>query len=141
MISLYNNYSIYLNILVNILTIIVILYCIYKIITEYQNEKQFSQKNITSYSDLEQINNKYQNTKLYNIFHNLSDDDKEYLYHIINAERLKYKEKKPKITKKINLLKSQLIYNMIITLLIKQKFSAVIDSFKHNTLLTFFNAI
>jgi len=135
------DYAHYLNIFLNILTVIIIMYFIYKIITEYKKEKEFNNKNITSYSDLDIINEEYKDTQLCKFFTSLSEKEQEYLYHIMNAQRIKYKEDNPKITKKFNSIKSQLIYNMIITLLIKQKLGAVLDSLKHNTLFAFFNTV
>lgn len=130
-------YSKYLNILLNIFTVLIIIYFIYKIIIEYQKEKEFNDNNITSYSDLDLINEQYKDTKLCQFFTSLTEREQEYLYHIMNAQRIKYKENHPQIAKKMNSIKSQLFYNMIITLLIKQKLGAVVDSLKHNTLFAF----
>ena len=71
------------------------------------------------------------------MYNNLSEKDKEFLYHIINGNLIKYKEEKPKLKKNINNVKNQLFINMLITFLIKQKVGAAFDSLKHNTLLTF----
>jgi hypothetical protein len=104
-----------------------------------RSDDEFNSSNITSYSDLEEFNKQYQDTELCQLFTSLTDRDKEYLYHVINANRLKYKDEKPKVSKQINSLKSQLFYNMIITLIIKKKLGNSIDSIKHNTLLNFVN--
>ena len=133
-----NDYS-YLDIFVNIITVFIIVYYIYKFIKEMQTENDFNQKNITSYSDLDDFNTMYQDTELCKQFTSLNDREKEYFYHIVNAQRIKYKNEQPKISKQLNNIKTQLIYNVIITLLIKQKLGAAVDSMKHNTLLNFMN--
>ena len=129
----------YIDRFVNIITVCIIIYYIYHFIKEIQTENKFNSSNITSYSDLEEFNKQYQDTEFCKTFTSLTDRDKEYLYHVINANRLKYKDEKPKVSKQINSVKSQLFYNMIITLIIKQKLGAVVDSMKHNTLLNFVN--
>jgi len=141
MLGIIINYSNYINIFLNILTVCIIIYFIYQIIIEYQQEKEFTNNNITTYSDLDIINEQYKDSQLCQLFKTLSEKDQEYLYHIMNAQRIKYKEEKPKATKKVNNIKSQLFYNMIITLLIKQKMGAVFDSLKHNTLFTFMSSL
>jgi hypothetical protein len=125
------------NYFLNALTVFVIIYFIYQYYYEYQAEKEFNANNVTSYNDIEEFNKQYEDTKLCKMFSNLTDRDKEYLYHVINAQRVKYKSDNPKITKKINSFKSQLFYNMLITLLIKQKMGAAFDSIRHNALLNF----
>lgn len=141
MLGIIINYSNYINIFLNILTVCIIIYFIYQIIIEYQQEKEFTNNNITTYSDLDIINEQYKDSQLCQLFKTLSEKDQEYLYHIMNAQRIKYKEEKPKATKKVNNIKSQLFYNMIITLLIKQKMGAVFDSLKHNTLFAFMSSL
>jgi hypothetical protein len=125
------------NYFLNALTVFVIIYFIYQYYYEYQAEKEFNTNNVTSYDDIEEFNKQYEDTKVCKMFSNLTDRDKEYLYHVINAQRVKYKSDNPKITKKINSFKSQLFYNMLITLLIKQKMGAAFDSIRHNALLNF----
>lgn len=129
----------YLNTFINIITIGIIIYYIYIFIKGMRLDKEFDEHNITSYSNLEYYNEEYKDTQICQLFTSLSERDKEYLYHLINAHRLKYKGEKPKVTKKVNNVKSQLFYNMLITFLVKQKTGAVIDSLKYNTLLNFVN--
>lgn len=130
------NYKNLLNTFINIIALLILLYLLYDLYIDYKQNKDFQDNNITSYNDLEYLNDKYQNCELYNLHNKLSDLDKEYLYHLINAYKLKYKEDKPKLTKKTNILKSQIFYNMLITLLLKGKLSSAADTFKHNALLT-----
>lgn len=125
------------NYFLNALTVFVIIYFIYQYYYEYQAEKEFNANNVTSYDDIEEFNKQYEDTKVCKMFSNLTDRDKEYLYHVINAQRVKYKSDNPKVTKKIKSFKSQLFYNMLITLLIKQKMGAAFDSIRHNALLNF----
>lgn len=131
--------SYYLNIIINIITVFIIIYFIYHFFTQLHLEKEFNAGNVTEPNDLDHFNEEYKDTHLCKFFTSLDDREKEYLYHVINSYRLKYKTEKPKITKQINNVRSQLFNNMIITLLIKQKFGAAFDSLKHNTLLNFIN--
>jgi len=133
-----NDYS-YIDIFINIITVFIIVYYIYKFIKEMQTENDFNQNNITSYSDLDDFNTIYQDTELCKQFTSLNDREKEYFYHIVNAQRIKYKNEQPKVSKQLNNIKTQLIYNVILTLLIKQKLGAAVDSMKYNTLLNFMN--
>lgn len=130
-----------LTIIINIVTVLIIIYFIYQFTSEYNKEKEFQQNNVTSYTDINDFINEYSDTNLCNNYINLNEREKEFLYHLTNAQRLKYKEDNPKITKQFNSLKSQLFINMIVTFLLKQKTSAVADSLKHNTLFAFFSAI
>jgi hypothetical protein len=109
------------------------------IINQYYHYKEFDQNNVTKITDFDQISKNYTDCELYNLYNNLSEKEKEFIYHIINTNRLQYKESKPKLTKNINTFKNQLFLNMFLTLLIKQKFTAAIDTFKFNTLLNFFS--
>jgi hypothetical protein len=126
-----------INIILNILTVIIILYYIYILIIQYYDYKDFDKNNITKSTDLETISENYKDCELYNLYNNLSNKDKELLYHIINTKRIEYKENKPKLNKNINNFKNQLFLNMCLTLLIKQKFNSAFDTLKHNTLLNF----
>ena len=134
-----NDHS-YLDIFINIITVFIIVYYIYTFIKEMETENDFNKKNITSYSDLDDFNTMYQDTELCKHFTSLNDREKEYFYHIVNAQRIKYKNEQPRVSKQLNNIKTQLVYNVIITLLIKQKLGAAIDSMKHNTLLNFMNS-
>lgn len=129
----------YFNIFINIFTVVIIIYFIYNFFTQLHLEKEFNAKNITEPSDLNSFNEEYKDTNLCKWYNSLDDREKEYLYHVINSHRLKYKHEQPKITKQINNVRSQLLNNMIITLLIKQKFGPAFDSLKYNALLNFIN--
>lgn len=127
--------------IINIVTVLIIVYFIYQFISEYKKEQEFQQKNVTSYKDIDDFINEYNDTNICKKYINLSDREKEFLYHLTNAQQVKYKESNPKVTKRFNSLKTQLLINMIITFLLKQKTSAVADSLKHNTLFAFFSTI
>lgn len=130
-----------LNYIINVVTILIIIYFIYQFIVEYNKEKEFQKNNVTSAKDLDDFINEYKDTNLCKRYTELTDREKEFLYHLTNAQKLKYKEDNPKLTKRFNSLKTQLIINTIIVFLLKQKTSAVADSLKHNTLFAFFSAI
>lgn len=125
----------YLNLFINIFTVCIIIYFIYTLIFEYDNYKQFDEINITKSSDLDMIGKKYQNCNMYKIYNNMSEEDKEYLYHIINYSRIKYKEDKPSYQKKFKSIKGQLFGNMLISIILKNNINAGLSSLKHNSLL------
>lgn len=125
----------YLNLFINIFTISIIIYFLYNLIYEYINYKEFDKENITKSSDLDIIEDKYKNCNLYKTYHNMSKEDKEYLYHIINYSRIKYKEDRPSYQKKIKSMKGQLFGNMLITILLKNNLNAGFNALKHNSLL------
>jgi hypothetical protein len=83
------NFSNILNILINIITIFLIIYLVYSLINDYIEYKKFDENNITKPGDIDIIGEKYKDCELYNIYNNLSNEDKEYLYHIINESRIK----------------------------------------------------
>lgn len=133
------NNSKLINIFVNIITILIILYFIYQFILDYKKEQEFHNNNVSTYTDIDNFIIQYNDSDLCKLFNRLNKKDKEFLYHLINSQRLKYKEENPKLTKRLKSLKTQLFYNMIITFLLKQKTSAMFDSLKHNTLFAFFS--
>ena len=125
----------YLNLFINICTILIIIYFLYSLIYEYLNYKDFDKDNITKTSDLDIIGEKYKNCNMYKTYNSMTKEDKEYLYHIINYSRIKYKEDKPSYQKKIKSIKGQLFGNMLITILLKNNFNAGFNTLKHNSLL------
>lgn len=130
-----------LSTIINIVTFLIIIYFMYQFFTEYKREKEFQENNITSYKDMDNFINEYQDTDICKKYINLNDKEKDFLYHLTAAHHIKYKEDNPKVTKRFNSLKTQLLINMIITFLLKQKTSAVAESLKHNTLFAFFSTI
>lgn len=126
----------YLNLFINIFTICIIIYFIYTLIYEYVNYKQFDEQNITKSTDLDIISKKYQNCNMYKLYNSMSEEDKEYLYHLINYSRIKYKEDKPSYQKKIKSMKGQLFGNMIISIILKNNINAGFSALKHNSLLS-----
>jgi len=125
----------YLNLFINIFTIGIIIYFIYTLIYEYINYKDFDKDNITKSSDLDLISEKYKNCNMYQVYNSMSEEDKEYLYHIINYSRIKYKEDRPSYQKKLKSIKGSLFGNMVISILLKNNLNAGFNSLKHNTLL------
>jgi len=124
--------------ILDLITALLIIFFIYTIIKEYYYTKKYENSAVTKYTDLEEkeIDAKYKDTKLYKIYHELTDTDKEYLCHILNAYRMKYKEDKPNYYKLIKTLKIQILYNAIITLFIKRNLTNAFDTLRHSTLLT-----
>lgn len=125
----------YLNLFINIFTIGIIIYFIYSTIYEYINYKEFDKENITKSTDLDTISKKYKNCDMYKLYNTMSEEDKEYLYHIINYSRIKYKEKKTSYQKKIKSMKGSLFGNMLISVILKNNINSGFNALKHNTLL------
>lgn len=126
----------YLNLFINIFTIGIIIYFIYTTIYEYINYKEFDKENITKSTDLDIIGEKYKNCDMYKLYNTMSEEDKEYLYHIINYSRIKYKETKPGFQKKLKSIKGSLFGNMLISIILKNNINSGFNALKHNTLLT-----
>ncbi len=126
----------YLNLFINIFTIGIIIYFIYTTIYEYINYKEFDKENITKSTDLDTIGEKYKNCDMYKLYNTMSEEDKEYLYHIINHSRIKYKENKPGFQKKLKSIKGSLFGNMLISIILKNNINSGFNALKHNTLLT-----
>jgi hypothetical protein len=126
----------YLNLFINIFTIGIIIYFIYTTIYEYINYKEFDKENVTKSTDLDIIGKKYKNCDMYKLYNTMSEEDKEYLYHIINYSRIKYKETKPEFQKKLKSIKGSLFGNMLISIILKNNINSGFNALKHNTLLT-----
>ncbi len=135
-------FSLILNIInqiINIFVILFLIYSFYNLYIEHKNYKQFDKDNITKSTDIDTIGEQYNDCQLYKLYNSLTDRDKEYLFHIINASRIKYKEDKPKFDKQKKTLRNQIFTNMGVSFLVKNKASAVFDTLKYNTLLTAFS--
>jgi|Laugresu1bdmlbdd_1035124.scaffolds.fasta_scaffold01295_9 hypothetical protein len=135
----FNSYAHYFNTLINVMSVAILIYYIYTFFKEYKSTKEFENNNITTYSDLDTFNEQYQDTELCKFYTSLSEREKEYFYHLINANRLKYKNDKPPVTKQIKNAKNQFLNSMVVSLLVKQKLSAAFDTLKFNSLLNFMN--
>lgn len=131
--------STYVTYLINFATMAIIIYSLYKLYNEYNEYQKFDSNNITKVGDLDIINKDYTDCELYKYYNSLSTKDKEYFEHLINYTRIKYKDEKPVFKKKFNSFKNNVIINVLITLLIKQKLNAAVDTFKHNIILTGMN--
>lgn len=126
----------FLNYFINFITIVIIIYSIYRLYNENKAYNEFDSNHITKPEDLEIISEKYTDCNLYKYYNSLTEIDKEYLEHLINYAQIKYKNNKPIYNKKLNSYKTNIFFNVLITLLIKQNLSSGIDTFKHNLLLT-----
>ncbi len=125
-----------INTIINIFVIFYIIFSIYNTYVNYKLYKQFDNENITKSSDIDTIGEKYSDCKIYKIYNELSDRDKEYLFHIINTSRIKYKEEIPNYNKQVKNIKNGMITNMCATFLTKFKAAAAVDSLKYNVLLS-----
>lgn len=125
-----------INIIINIVVGFIIIYSLIRLYKEYYSYQEFDMNNITKPDDINIINEKYSDSKLQQWYLNLSDTDKEYFEHLINYARIKYKDNKPSFQKKIKTFRSNVFINVLITLILKQKVTAAVDTLKHNILLT-----
>jgi len=123
--------------IINTLCLIAVLYIIYQSYLEYKRDLEFKQEFITDHNDLENKLNDCKNSQLYDIFQNLSDDDKKFLDIYINYARIKQKNNKPKYNKIYNGIKNQIIFSTIISLMLKKNPSNIIPSLKQNTFTQF----
>lgn len=125
-----------LHTFINIVVVCIILYSAYRLYKEYHSYQEFDMNNITKPDDINIINEHYSDSKLQQWYSKLSDKDKEYFEHLINYARIKYKDNKPSFQKKIKSFRSNVLINVLITLILKQKVTAAVDALKHNIILT-----
>lgn len=119
--------------IINTLFIFALIYIIINSYVEYQKQLEFNQKYITDHNELEDKLLECQNSKLYNLYQNLSEDDKKFLDIYINYSRIKQKSEKPKYQKLYNGIKNQLIYSTLLTIILKGNIKSIIPVLKQNT--------
>ena len=120
--------------IINILCIISLIYILYQSYIEYQKNKEFKNNFITDYKELHDKLQHCQNSKLYNIYQTLSEEDKKFLDIYINYSRIKQKSDKSKYNKLYKGIKNQLVYGTILTILLKGANShTILNSLKQNT--------
>jgi hypothetical protein len=125
------------NLILNLITICLLIFFIYKLIIEYLEYKEIKDDAVLASEDFDKLCIKYYDTELYKKYQLLSDADKEFLYLLISSNKLKHKEEKPNFLKTKSNLKSQLGYTILITLLLKKNMKSVLDALKFNTLFQF----
>ncbi len=123
--------------LINGLCIIALIYILYQSYVEYQKDLDFKDNFITDHKELENKLQQCQNSKLYNIYKNLSKEDKKFLDIYINYARLKQKNNKPKYNKLYNGIKNQIIFSTILTFLLKRNSVNLLSILRQNTLQQF----
>lgn len=123
--------------LINVLCIIALIYIIYQSYIEYQKDLEFKDRFITDHNELETKLEQCQNSKLYNIYKNLSNDDKKFLDIYINYARMKQKNNKPKYNKLYNGIKNQIIFSTILTFFLKRNSTNLLSTLRQNTLQQF----
>jgi hypothetical protein len=123
--------------IINTLCLISLLYILYQSYIEYNKDLEFKQTYITNHDDLEDKLAECNNSKLYNIYQNLSEDDKKFLEIYINYARIKQKNNKPKYNKLYNGIKNQIIFSTTLSLLLKKNPANIFSSLKQNTLQQF----
>lgn len=123
--------------IINFLFIFALFYIIINSYIEYKKELEFKEKYITDHNELEDKLIECQNSKLYQIYQNLSEEDKKFLDIYINYSRIKQKSDKPKYKKLYNGIKNQLLYSTILTVLLKGNVKGIIPVLRQNTLQQF----
>jgi hypothetical protein len=123
--------------IINILCIIALIYILYQSYIEYQKDLEFKDNFITDHKELENKLQQCNNSKLYNIYKNLSKEDKKFLDIYINYARLKQKNNKPKYNKLYNGIKNQIIFSTILTFLLKRNSTNLLSTLRQNTLQQF----
>ena len=123
--------------IINSLCIIALIYILYQSYIEYQKDLEFKDNYITDHTELETKLENCQNSKLYNIYKNLSKEDKKFLDIYINYARLKQKNNKPKYSKLYNGIKNQIIFSSILTFLLKRNSTNLLSTLRQNTLQQF----
>ena len=122
---------------INIICIISLLYILYQSYIEYKKDLEFKQTYITNHDDLEDKLAECNNSNLYNMYQNLSEDDKKFLEIYINYARIKQKNNMPKYSKLYNGIKNQILFSCILSLILKRNPSSLFSLLKQNTLQQF----
>lgn len=128
------------NNIINAIYIIIILYLLYNIYEDYIYHKDNKDNYVLCIDDFEKNINNYRDSELHDKFNNLSDNDIKFLNDYIIYIMLKYKEGRPKINKKIDKWKYNVIFPSIIANIHRiSSGEFLLSSFKTNLLHHFAN--
>lgn len=123
--------------IVNAVFIMAVLFMIYQSYIEYKKNREYENIYLTDHKNIEDKLSECENSNLYQLYKNLSDDDKKFLEIYINYARIKQKTDKPKYTKIYKGIKNQILISSIISLLLKGSHSSLLHLIKQNTLQQF----
>lgn len=125
------------DLIINIICIIVLFYIIYQSYIEYNKSLEFKQLYITDHNELEEKLDTCKNSQLYNIYQNLSEEDKKFLEIYINYARIKQKNSKPRYTKIYNGIKNQIILSTLLAIIMRKTPGNIMTLLRQNTLQQF----
>lgn len=116
----------------NIILICIIIISIYILYTDYKYECENSDKFILDYKDFEKNMDKYSNSNIYNLYSNMSEEDKQFVNDYIIYIRTKYKKEKPVFHNKIKKIRNQVVLASIASVLLAKTSIGIFASLKQN---------
>lgn len=119
---------------INILFIVIVLSSIYILYNDYKYEKENSDKFILDYTDFENNIENYKESNFYNIFMDMSENDKKFINDYIIYIRTKYKKEKPTFHKKISKIRNQVFFASIASILLAKTSMGFFASLRQNYL-------
>lgn len=121
------------NIIINCIITIGAIYLIYMLYLDYLYQQNNRNNFILEIEDFEDHLDKYDNSKLFEIYKNLPPDDKLFIEDFINYVRTKDRKNKPRFNKKMKGLKDNIILATITANLGSFTALSAINSLKKNT--------
>ena len=110
-----------------IILVCIIIYYLFSDLLYYDKEED---NYFTEVGDFEKYQYRYNNSKLYQQYMQLSDDDKYFINNLVNKCHLENKTNKPKFNKRLKDLRNRLILGTLISSIIFS--SSLIKVFKLN---------
>lgn len=116
----------------NFILIGIIIISIYILYNDYIYECENSDKFIMDYKDFENNIDKYNNSDLYKMYTNMSENDKKFVNDYIIYTRTKYKKEKPTFYTKIKRIRNQVILASIASILLAKTSMGFFGALKQN---------
>jgi hypothetical protein len=117
---------------VNIIFVIIILSSIYILYNDYKYECENAEKFILDHKDFENHIDKYNNSDFYNLYKNMSEDDKKFINDYIIYTRIKYKKEKPNFRSKLMKIRNQVFLATIASILVAKTSVDFLNTLKKN---------
>jgi hypothetical protein len=116
----------------NIILICIIIISIYILYNDYKYECENSDKFILDYKDFEKNMDRYSNSNIYNLYSNMSEEDKQFINDYIIYTRTKYKKEKPVFHNKLKKIRNQVVLASIASVLLAKTSMGIFASLKQN---------
>lgn len=122
------------NIIINCIIVISAIYLIYMLYLDYLYQTKNRENFILEITDFEDHLDRYEDSKLFKMYNNLSPEDKLFLEDYINYVRTKDRKTKPRFNKKMKSLKDNIIFAALTSNIGSFTAFSAINTLKSNTL-------